>query len=106
LGSRSPKGFPGPRSRARAWARGPLKTGHFANIYVTGVAEYKRTSFARTDPGLATKLTVAVEAPTTSHELPVAKLQAWLDTNGKTPREQAVKVTLRQILGRMNGHAR
>ena len=32
--------------------------------------------------------------------LAVAKLQVWLDTNGKTPREQATKITLRQILGR------
>jgi hypothetical protein len=30
----------------------------------------------------------------------VGKLQSWLDTNGKTPREQATKVTLRQLLGR------
>jgi hypothetical protein len=29
----------------------------------------------------------------------VAKLQAWLDSNGTNPREQARKVTLRQILG-------
>jgi hypothetical protein len=25
---------------------------------------------------------------------------AWLDSNGRTPREQTKKVTLRQILGR------
>jgi hypothetical protein len=41
-----------------------------------------------------------VEPPAATHELSVAKLQAWLDTNGKTPREQAMKVTLRQLLGR------
>jgi len=41
-----------------------------------------------------------VEPPAIAHELSVAKLQAWLDSNGKTPREQAKKVTLRQILAR------
>jgi hypothetical protein len=41
-----------------------------------------------------------VEPPATTHELSVGKLQAWLATNGKTPREQATKVTLRQLLGR------
>ena len=32
-------------------------------------------------------LKVAVELPTTAHELSVAELQAWLDSNGRTPRE-------------------
>lgn len=34
---------------------------------------------------------VAVEAPTTMHELSVGKLQAWFDSSGKTPRKQASK---------------
>lgn len=29
----------------------------------------------------------------------MAKLYAWLDGNGKTPREQVVKVRLREMLG-------
>jgi hypothetical protein len=45
-------------------------------------------------------LTITVEGPTTSHEMQVAKLDWWLATNGKTPRDQAMKVTLRQLLGR------
>jgi len=50
--------------------------------------------------GSATRLKVVVEAPTTTHELTVGKSQAWLDSNGKSPREQSLKVTLRQMLGR------
>jgi hypothetical protein len=65
-----------------------------------GVAEFKRSGFAFTSIGPATRLTIAVEPPATKHELSVGKLQAWLETNGKTPREQATKVTLRQLLGR------
>jgi hypothetical protein len=66
-----------------------------------GVAEVKRTGFALAEKGPATRLTITVEGPTTSHEMQVAKLDSWLTTNGKTPREQAMKVRLRQLLGRM-----
>jgi hypothetical protein len=62
--------------------------------------ESKKSGFAFTTIGPATRLTVAVEPPTTTHELSMGELQAWLQTNGKTPREQATKVTLRQLLGR------
>jgi hypothetical protein len=65
-----------------------------------GVAEFKRTGFALADISPATWLTITVEGPTTSHEMQVAKLDSWLATNGKTPREQAMKVTLRQLLAR------
>lgn len=64
-----------------------------------GIAEFKRSGFAFTNIGPATRLTISVEPPAMTHQLSVAKLQAWLDTNGKTPREQARKVTLRQLLG-------
>jgi len=64
------------------------------------LAEFKKSGFALGAVGAGTRLKVAVEAPTTTHELSVGKLQAWLDSNGRSPREQAVKVTLRQILGR------
>lgn len=64
------------------------------------VAEFKRSGFAFAAVGPGTKLKVAVELPATTHELSVGKLQTWLESNGKTPREQAAKVTLRQLLGR------
>jgi gamma-glutamylcysteine synthetase len=64
-----------------------------------GVAEFKRNGFAFASIGPATRLKISVEPPATTHELSMAKLESWLDTNGKTPREQAVKVRLRQILG-------
>jgi type VI protein secretion system component VasA len=62
------------------------------------VAEFRRCSFAAATVGPATRLLVAVETPATTHELTMAKLQYWLDGDGKTPREQAVKVKLRQLL--------
>src|SRR3954454_22983747 len=66
-----------------------------------GLAELKRSGFAMAMAGPGTRLTVTVEAPSTAHELTVSRLQAWLDSSGKTPREQAVKVRLRQALGGM-----
>jgi hypothetical protein len=65
-----------------------------------GIAEFKRTGFALAAVGPATRLVIAVEPPATTYELSVAKLQSWLDTNGRTPRDQAMKVTLRQLLER------
>jgi hypothetical protein len=41
-----------------------------------------------------------VEPPAATHELSVAKAQSWLDATGRTPREQAAKVNLRQLFGR------
>lgn len=65
------------------------------------LAEFKRSGFALAAVGPATRLKVAVETPATTHELSVGKLQSWLDSGGKTPREQAAKVSLRQMLGRI-----
>jgi len=65
------------------------------------IAEFKRSGFAFAGIGPATRLKIAVQAPSTTHELSVSKFEAWLTANGKTPREQAKKVTLRQLLGRM-----
>ncbi|HWC97511.1 MAG TPA: hypothetical protein VG456_12190 [Candidatus Sulfopaludibacter sp.] len=64
------------------------------------LAEFKKSGFALGNVGPGTKLKIAVDAPTTTHEVSVARLQSWLDSSGKTPREQASKVTLRQLLGR------
>lgn len=64
------------------------------------VAEFKRSGFAFAAVGPGTRLKVAVEPPASTHELSVGNLQRWLESNGKTPREQALKVTLRQLLSR------
>jgi hypothetical protein len=50
--------------------------------------------------GHVTSLTVAVAAPATKHELTVGKVLAWLECSGKTPKEQATKVNLREVLDR------
>lgn len=75
-----------------------IAAGSLYEAAARGIAEFERTGFALAEIGPVTRLIVTVEPPTTSHELTVAKLQSWLNANGKTPAEQAVKVTLRQLL--------
>jgi hypothetical protein len=64
-----------------------------------GLAEFRKCAMMDAAPGPATKITVIVETPGTAHEVPMPKLKAWLEGNGKSPAEQAVKVRLREFLG-------
>jgi len=64
------------------------------------IAEFKRCGLIDAQPGPATRLSVVVKAPSTRHELMVAKLQSWLGSNGKSPNEQALKNELRQLLAK------
>jgi hypothetical protein len=50
-------------------------------------------------PGSATRLTVTVKVPATSHEVRLSKIETWLHSNGKSPNEQALKIRLRELLG-------
>ena len=38
------------------------------------VAEFRQSGFVHSEPGAASRLVVTVEAPTTTHELPLRKL--------------------------------
>jgi hypothetical protein len=67
---------------------------------VLALAEFKRSGFALAAVGPGTRLKVSVQPPATTHELSVGKVQSWLEAAGRTPREQAAKVTLRQLLSR------
>jgi hypothetical protein len=48
-------------------------------------------------PGVATRLTVAIKQPGTTHEVQWGKIEAWLQSAGK-PNEQAMKTRLRDLL--------
>jgi hypothetical protein len=54
----------------------------FYEAAALGVAEFKKSGFAFASIGPATRPTIAVEPPATTHELPVGKLQAWLEDEG------------------------
>jgi hypothetical protein len=40
-----------------------------------------------------------VKSTATSHEVRVSKVEAWLQSSGKSPNEQALKVKLKKLLG-------
>jgi hypothetical protein len=42
---------------------------------------------------------VTVKAPATSHEVRLSKIEAWLQSGGKSPNETAMKNRLRELLG-------
>jgi hypothetical protein len=63
------------------------------------IAEFRRCGFTVNAPGPATRLAIAVKAPATSHEVRVSKIEAWLESGGRSPNEQALKVRLRELLG-------
>ena len=42
----------------------------------------------------AERATVAVQAPATPHEVRLSEIEAWLQSGGKRPAEQALKVRL------------
>jgi len=58
---------------------------------VLALAEFDRCGFTDAHTGPATRLTIAVLAPSTLHEISVGKLRAWLDSNGRSPAQQALK---------------
>jgi hypothetical protein len=63
------------------------------------IAEFRRCGFTANAPGPATRLTVTVKTPATSHEVRLSKIEAWLESGGRSPSEQAIKVRLRELLG-------
>lgn len=66
-----------------------------------GLAEFRRCGFAGVALGMGTTLDVAVQSPSTTHSLGLAKVEAWLSSSGKSPAEQALKVRLREELERV-----
>ena len=61
------------------------------------ISEFRRSRFTADAPGPATRLTVTVKAPATSHEVRLSEIEAWLQSAGK-PNEQALKTKLRELL--------
>jgi len=65
---------------------------------VLALAEFDRCGFTDAQTGPATRLTIAVLAPSTSHEISVGRVRAWLDSSGRSPAQQALKTRLREVL--------
>ena len=78
-----------------------VSAGSLFEAAALGVAEFKRCGFADVALGIGTTLDVAVRSPSTTHSLRLAKLEAWLNSSGKSPAEQALKVRLREEIERV-----
>jgi hypothetical protein len=50
---------------------------------------------AGTPPGPAAHLDIAAQAPVVNHSVRVERVRDWLNSGGKTPKEQALKSRLR-----------
>ena len=61
------------------------------------MAEFRRGGLTESAPGPATRLTVTVKTPSTSHEVQWGKIETWLQSAGK-PNEMALKGRLRELL--------
>jgi hypothetical protein len=59
------------------------------------IAEFRRRGFTEAGIGPGTHLKVAVKAPATIHEVSFGRLEFWLQSHGKSPKEQALKADLR-----------
>lgn len=51
------------------------------------MAEFRRCGFTADAPGPATRLTVSVKAPSTTHEIQWGKVEVWLQSAGCVPGE-------------------
>lgn len=59
-----------------------------------GVAELRRCGLTDVCIGPTTRLKVAVKTPATVHEVQFSRLEAWLQSNARSPKEQALKSDL------------
>jgi hypothetical protein len=64
---------------------------------VLAIAEFRHCGFTVDAPGPATRLTVTVKTPGTTHEVQWGKIETWLQSAGK-PNEQTAKTRLRELL--------
>jgi hypothetical protein len=47
----------------------------------------------------AAEIDVAVSEPVITHSINLARVRAWLGSTGRSPKEQATKARLREMLG-------
>ena len=66
-------------------------------LYEAAVLGMKALQVGRNAPTLT--IDVTVKAPETTHTIRTAALSEWLSRTGRSPREQALKTRLRELLG-------
>ena len=48
-------------------------------------------------PGPGARFEIAAQTPVVNHSVSVQRVRDWLTSNGKTPKEQALKSRLREL---------
>jgi hypothetical protein len=66
---------------------------------VLRIASFRSAELTGANPRTGLRLSVAVRPPAVEHSIEVNKVLAWLKSIGKSPREQALKVRLREPVG-------
>ncbi len=62
------------------------------------IKAFRAAEWMTSGPGNATVLEVSVLRPVAKHRIPLRDLMAWLEANGRTPKEHANKQRLRELL--------
>jgi hypothetical protein len=65
---------------------------------VLAIEQFRASALTDVAVGKGTRLAIAVSVEAESHEVSVAQVENWLQSMGKSPKEQALKSTLRQRL--------
>ncbi len=68
------------------------------SLFEAAVVALARFRSADVGVGLAATFDVAVSEPVITHTIRLARVRAWLESGGRTPKEQATKVRLRGML--------
>ena len=68
------------------------------SLFEAGVLALARFRKAKLVVGTATRFDVAVSEPLVIHTIQLARIQDWLNSGGRTPREQAIKARLRELV--------
>ena len=66
---------------------------------VLGLRSFRRSSLSDIAPGTTSKLTVVSRLESQRYEVQVRRVEEWLASQGRTPKEQALKVRLRKLVG-------
>ena len=62
------------------------------------IRQFRSSSFTDVWAGKGTKLSVTAAVESETHEVTVGQVESWLGGTGKSPKEQALKASLRELL--------
>ncbi len=62
------------------------------------IKAFRAAEWMQSGPASGAVLEVSVLHPIAKHRIPLRTLMAWLEANGRTPKEQANKQRLRELL--------